>query len=320
MRRGAPPVLRLDAARAPAFSRVAPGAHGLRFAPEDPPAGEAAPGPDLQPKAGAPVPAHEVIVVAAGRLVLAAAPGVARTLAAPDMRVIHDRRPPGLDRVAGASGANAGLLRADAGWRATVLPSLGDIVADLGPGPVAIRGDGRRIATARDGALWELEVGAEGASARLEETAEALAYAADGALIAASGGALRAAGGGPGGAGGAAPVVALATAAAAPRAAALHGDGSVSVWSCDGAPERLALWPAPLPSAAGIGMSPDGAEVALGSGAAAEAAAVVARAADGALVRRVAGARTLAFSPDGGGLAVAGDWGCAWLTRPEETT
>lgn len=315
MRRGGEPTLQVDPASIPAFSRVERSHRGLRLAPAPPPA-DAAPdgGPALRLRAGAPAAVHEAVVVAGGALVLAAAPGVAVTLRIPQMTVVHDRRPPGLDRVAGASAANAGLLHGADGWRAVVLPSLGDVAAGLGPGPVAIRADGRRIAAAVDGGVEEWDLGAPDPVARHEGRPEALCYTADGTLVAGAGGAVVAPGGGP------APgstIVSLSSAAAAPRVVALHEDGSVTVWE-PGTPQPVAAWRSPLPGSGPPALSPDGALVALGTPAGEAPAACLLRADDGALVRRVEDARVIAFSPAGDGMVVGGDWGCAWLTPLEE--
>ena len=187
MRRGGPPVLPVDAAAVPAFSRVERGPRGLRLAPAAPPAGAADDGgPPLRLRAGAPVAVRDAVVVAGGRLVLATAAGVAYTLSAPQMQVI-DRRPPGLDAAIGAPLANAGLLRAGDGWRAVVLPSLGDVAASLGPGPVAVRADGRRIAAAVDGGVEEWDLGTPDPVARHDGVPAALCYAGDGTLLAACG-------------------------------------------------------------------------------------------------------------------------------------
>ncbi len=316
MRRGGPPVLPLDAASVPPFARVERSPRGLRLAPAPAPAG-AAPvdGAALRLRAGAPTAVREAVVVAGGKLVLATAAGVAYSLALPQVRVVHDRRPPGLDLALGAPRANAGLLRADDGWRAVVLPSLGDVAAGLGAGPVAIRADGRRIAAAVDGGVEEWDLGEPDPVARHEGAAAALCYAGDGTLLAAAG--ARA--GPPGAAPAAGPaIVALAGAAAAPRAVARHEDGSISVWEAgDDAP--LAAWPSPLPASGVPAISADGALVALGTPEGADPVACLARAEDGAVVRAVAGARTLAPSPADDGILVGGDWGCAWMTPHEET-
>jgi len=315
MRRGGPPTLPVDAASVPAFSRVERGPRGLRLVAAPAPAGAADDdGPALRLRAAAPVAVRDALVVAGGKLVLATAAGVAYSLSVPQMQVIHDRRPPGLDLAAGAPLANAGLLRAEDGWRAVVLPSLGDVAAGLGPGPVAIRADGRRIAAAVDGGVEEWDLGTPDPVARHEGAPAALCYAGDGTLLAASGARAGAPGAEPGDG---SPIVSLSGASSAPRAVARHEDGSISVWEA-GVADPVGSWPSPLPAAGAPALSPDGTLVALGTPAGDEPVACLARAEDGAIVRAVAGARTLAPSPAEDGGVVGGDWGCAWLTPLEE--
>lgn len=310
-------MLAVDPALVPPFSRVERGPRGLRFAPIESPADAAAvPGVPLRVQAAAPAGMRQATVVADGALVLATAIGAAFSVSAPRMHVVHDRRPPGLDAVIGACGANAGLIHGSDGWRAVVLPSLGDIAADLGHGPVAIRADGRRIALVADGAIEEFDIGADGAVARHEGGADALCYAVDGSLVVASGSRVGPPGS-PAGLGSA--VVELCAAAAAPRVAARHADGSVTVWDV-GASEPLATWPAPIAGAGSIALSADGALVALGTPSAEDslACACLAQAGDGAQVRRVEGARVIAPSPEPATILVAGDWGCAWMKPLED--
>jgi hypothetical protein len=308
-------VLPVDAASVPAFSRVERGPRGLRLAP--------APAPDravedgaapLRLRSGAPAALRDATVVAGGTLVLATAAGVAYSMALPQLQVVHDRRPPGLDLAVGAPLANAGLLRADDGWRAVVLPSLGDVAAGLGPGPVAIRADGRRLAAAVDDGVEEWDLGTPDPVARHEGVPAALCYAGDGTLLVAAGARVGRPGAEP--ATGSA-ITALAGAAAAPRAVARHEDGSVSVWEV-GSNDPIGAWPSPLPGAGPPSLSPDGALVVLGTPTGDAPAACLARAEDGAPVRAVSGARILAPSPGEDGIVVGGDWGCAWLTPLEE--
>jgi hypothetical protein len=102
-------------------------------------------------------------------------------------------------------------------------------------------------------------------------------------------------------------------------AAALHADGTVAVWRA-GQADPIARWAAPCADAGAIAVSPDGETVEIGVPVGEAPAACIARAADGALVRRVAGARVIAQTPERDGLFVAGDWGSAWLiTIPEPT-
>lgn len=308
-------MLPVDPVGVPPFARVERGPRGLRFAPTVPPAGAAAapPGPG-RVHAAAPAALRQGVVVAEGKLVLGAGAGVAFSVAAPRMHVIHDRRPTGLDRVVGAAEANAGLLHGLDGWRAVVLPSLGDVAPDLGPGPVAIRADGRRIAVDVGGALEEHDIGAEGPVARHEGTASALAYASDGTLQVAAGAAVGPPGtpAAPGSA-----IVELQAAAAAPRLVARHADGTISVWET-GASAPVASWPSPVAGTGTVALSRDGALVALGTPEAAEPVAALVAAADGSQIRRIEGARFIAPAPERDTFVVGGDWGCAWITPPEE--
>ena len=50
------------------------------------------------------------------------------------------------------------------------------------------------------------------------------------------------------------------------------------------------------------------------------AAACVVRADDGAIVRWIDGARTIALHPDGRKLLVGGEWGALWLEPPREAS
>ena len=313
MRRGGPPMLPVEPGAVPAVSRVERGQRGLRFAPAGDGAAPGAHSGPLRARAAAPVPAREATVVAGGKLALLTGAGAAFSLRLPQVVVIHDRRPPGLDRTVGAAEANAGLLHADGGWRAVVLPSLGDIAAELGPGPAAIRADGRAVAVVADGEVLEWRLGEEGPAARRPGAGDAICFAADGGVWLAAGAAPRA----PGEAAVAGPaIVALAAAAAAPVLVARHEDDTVSVWEPGGA-EALATWPSPVPRATGLAVSADGALIALGSPDGADPVAALVTP-DGAVARLVEGARVIAPSPARDGLLVAGDWGCAWLTPPEE--
>ena len=317
MRRSAPPqLLRVDGKDPGPWARVGHGPQGLGLAEAPAPEGVAL-APDarpLRPVKGVPFATHEAQIVADGAIVLTAAPGVARTIRLPDMAALFDRRPPGLMRIAGASLANAGLLFDDAGWRAVVLPSLGDLASDLGRGPVAIRADGRRAAVVHEGAVFELEL--PGAATTRVETADtpgAIAYAADGSLVVAVGAGI----GGTAAAG--SPIGALVAAAAAPRLLARHGDGSCSVWDTDSR-ERLASWTPTIPGVPSISLSADGELATIGTPFDDPAAAYVVRTADGAIVRHVDGARTLALHPADKGMLVGGDWGALWLEPPREAT
>lgn len=315
MRRAAPPQgVRVDLTDPGPWSQVSHSSRGLGLAPAPPPDGITLAPSDapLRPVRGVPFATHEAHLVGDGTMAITAAPNVARSIRINDMAALFDRRPPGLMRVAGAASANAGLLCDDAGWRAVVLPSLGDLAADLGPGPVAIRADGRRAAVVHDGALFELELpGAATVQADVEGTPGAVAYGHDGALIAAVGAGLT--GTDPEGS----PIVSLAAASAAPRALARHSDGTCSVWDT-ASRAKLATWTPPILGPMSMELSADGAFAALGTPFADPAAACIIRAVDGALTRHVHGARTIALHPSGTAMLIGGEWGALWLEPPRE--
>lgn len=313
MRRSAPPQnVRVDSTDPGPWAAISHGARGLGLVPTAPPSGvELAPDEGaLRPVKGIPFATHEAQIVAEGGLALTVSPGVARSIRLPDMVAQFDRRPPGVMRVAGAALANAGLLLDDAGWRVVVLPSLGDLAADLGSGPVAVRADGRHVAVVHDGAVFELEIpGAATTQADVPLPVGAIAYAADGTLLATSGAGFAGEDG--------SPIVALTTACAAPRALARHGDGSCSLWDTERR-EQLARWTPVILGPLSIGLSADGTLASMGTPFAEPTAACVVRAADGALVRYVDGARTIALDPADKGILVGGEWGALWMEPPRE--
>ena len=237
---------------------------------------------------------------------------------APRMHVIHDRRPPGLDRVVGAPGANAGLLHGADGWRAVVLPSLGDIAADLGDGPGR---DPRRRAPHR-GRRWR------GAS---RSTTSAPRPRPHGTRVRRTRSATRRRR--PGGRGRARP-------SARPAPPPATGRRSSS-WSPPRTAPRLAALPrrrlgqrlgarlrrAPRPWAAPIAdrridrpLAPTATLVALGTPRGRRPRRLSSPTPrDGAAgPPRRGRARLIAPAPEPGTLLVAGDWGCAWLTPLEE--
>ncbi len=311
MRRAAPPQgLRVDGTDPGPWAAVGHGPRGTGLTEAPAPQGaELAPDErTLRPVAGVPFATHEAHIVADGGMALTAAPGVARTIRLPDLAALFDRRPPGLMRVAGATGANAGLLLDDAGWRAVVLPSLGDLAADLGRGPIAIRADGRRVAVVHEDALYELELpGAATTQIAAPGVPGGVAYAADGTLLVATGAGLAGEEG--------SPVVALVAAAGADRALARHADGSCSLWDTS-TRERLGSWNPLIAGPLSIALGADGRLATLGTPFAEPAAACVVRADDGAVVRFIDGARTIALHPDGERLLVGGEWGALLLTPP----
>jgi len=315
LRRAAPPQLvRVDSADPGPWARIGHGPQGLGLTEAPAPEGVAV-APDerpLRPVNGVAFATHEAQIVADGAIVLTSAPGVARTIRLPDMAALFDRRPPGLMRIAGADLANAGLLLDDGGWRAVVLPSLGDLASDLGPGPVAIRADGRRAAVVHEGAVFELELpGAATTHLEAADTPGAIAYGADGSLIMAIGAGI----GGTATEG--SPIVALVAAASAPRVLARHGDGSCSVWDTHSR-DRLASWTPTIPGSLSISLSVDGERATIGTPFAGPAVACVVRTVDGATIRHIDGARTIALHPADTGMLVGGEWGALWLEPPRE--
>lgn len=321
MRRGGPPPgLRIDRGNIPPWAQIVGGPNGLKLAEAPEPSGvDTAPGPPLRVERGAPVAVSTLSAAADGELLLATSPDVAWSIRTVDLSVIHDRRPPGLDRGLAVGLANAALLHADDGWRAVVMPSLGDIAADLGHGAVALRGDGRRIAVAVEGGIEEANVPSGEEPAHHDGDATVLTYSPTGQLLVAVGGALGLPGLAPGEG---SPIQALAPAARGSLVAADHEDGSISLWATgDAAPELVATqeWPA---GPRAISLSLDGEYLAVAypnDDSEAPPFVAVARTSDGALVRHIAGARAAALGADGISIAVGGDWGVAWLTQIEES-
>jgi len=205
--------------------------------------------------------------------------------------------------------ANAGLLRADDGWRAVVLPSMGDLAADLGDGPLAIRPDGRRVAVVHDGALYELEIpGMETTQVETPATPGAVVYDASGALRCAYGAGVDRQDDGS-------PITDLAASASAPRLAAVHEDGSISVWDGD---EHRAAFAAPVDAPRDLGVTADGDLLTMAGTVDDEEVVCVVRADGGTLIRRIEGARTIAPMPDGVSVLIGGDWGMMLLEPPRE--
>jgi hypothetical protein len=309
------PSLRVDGANASGWVRVDRTSRGMGLAPAPAPDGVRVAGdrPVWHPVFGAPIAVHEAVMVAGGGLVLIAAPGVARSLKAPGLSQAFDRRPPGLMRVAGASRSNAGLLFSDDGWRAVVLPSLGDILPDLGPGPVALRADGRVVAFSRDGEVLEAALPDGTVAARHAGEVGALTYRADGSLIVGRGAAV-----GPPDidASDGSPVVALAAAAEAPTVLARHADGTCSLWTGD-SDGSTATWTPPVQGPASISLSPDGTMAAIGTPFAEPAVACVVDAVTGEVLLGVEQGRGIAIGP-GGCVAVGGEWGVLWLDTVTE--
>ncbi|MCB0882731.1 MAG: hypothetical protein KDC33_11020 [Thermoleophilia bacterium] len=294
-----PPALRIDRAAAPARSRVGLGPGGLRLEPAGSGDVDGSPWDRVALVAAGPVPCQGLDAAQGGALVVAWAPGVVRSVRTSDAGQLFDRRPPGADRAMGAADANAGLLHAGDGWRAVVLPSLGDRVAALGEGPVAISPDGLTLAVADPGGVSLARL-ADGSpvAAHGGGPVDAVALGADDAVWVARGAAVGPAGTEPADG---SRVVMLRAAAAADAAAALHEDGGVTVCG-GGTAER---WQGPA-GTDHIAVSPDGAWVLLaGTG-----GVTVHRAADGAVALEVVGARAGALLADHR-IAIGGEWGLA---------
>jgi hypothetical protein len=315
MRRGAPAGLRLDPAQSPPIARIVSGPRGLRLERAEVRGADVDPIHELSPIAGVPFRADSIAAVASGRMALVATDGVAASVGLPEVQVVHDRRPPGLDAIVGAAGANAGLLRVGGAWRAVVLPSLGDLVADLGTGPVAIRGDGRRVAHVAGGAIVERAVPDGEVAGEVAGAAEALCFTDEGALLAASGGAIGPPGLAPGDA---PPITTLVAAAGAPRACSIDAAGAITVWDTH-AFVPLARLERPVEGLALTGMSPEGDRVVL-CGGAGLALSVVLRTSTGRVAAWIDGARGLDLLPDDSGIVVCGDFGVVLLNRPREAS
>jgi hypothetical protein len=300
------------------WSRAERGPHGTRLVATDPPEGGGlAPGEDLVVRAVAPRGVHGLELVADGKLALAIGQGRAYSIRVPEMTVVHNRAPAGLDRIDGATIANAGLLHGDEGWRIVVLPSLGDVATDLGDGPLALRPDARQVAIAIGGGIEEFDLTSGDTVARHESEAAAMTYAGDGSLLVANGAALSA----PGGASAeGSPIVGARAAARAWRAVARHADGMVSIWALEeSGPEKTAEFMPPLVGPLSLCISPNGEQVGVATPFAEPAGAAVLRAQDGALVRFVERARAIGLRGDGS-LVLGAEWGVAFMRPAEDIT
>lgn len=298
MRRMAPPPrLRVHKAACSPVCVIEPGPDGLRLRAVAPPAGlTIVPAPPIAPVVAAPYPTPAMHATAGGRILLTWGPGFARTVLAPELAQAFDRRPPGLTEAIGAAEANAGLLHADDGWRAVVLPSMGDRLPGLGAGPVAIAPDGLRVAVADGDHVVEMAIGDGAELGRHEGPARALAYGAGGLLHIARPGADD-------------DVVRLVAASAGSVALARYADGTLGPWPSDAA----ARWASPVGEPHTIALTADGAWAAL----AGSSAVAVVRAADGAVAAHISGATAIALTT-GGRIAVGGEWGLALIEPVEE--
>jgi len=304
-----PQRLRIHAAASPPICRLAAGRDGLVLGPTAAPEGTAAGAwPPVRLSVASPYPTTGLSTAAGGAIVLSWVPGVVQSIVLPDLAQAFDRRPPGLAEARGAGRANAALLRADDGWRAVVLPSLGDRISDLGPGPVAISASAQQVAVCE--ATTTVVVPLAGGPPRAEYpgAADALAFAGE-ELWLSRGGAVAPAGAlGPGGG---PPVRALAGAAGAGRVLALDADGGVR---CLGPGSLESRWRPVIGEIHAISLSDDGEWATL----AGPAAVAVVRASDGAVGVYVSGASAVAMASNRR-IVVGGEWGLALIVPVEES-
>jgi hypothetical protein len=310
MRRVMPPQrLRIHRGTSAPSCEIGAGPEGLTLGPVPLPDGAwSAPWPHLTLSVASPYPTHGLSVAAGGTMVLSRQPGVVQAIVLPDLSQAFDRRPPGLAEALGAGRANAAVLRADDGWRAVVLPSLGDRLSDLGPGPVAISASGRLVAVFDVDRTVVVPLGGGPPVADYPGAVDALAFAGE-RLWLAAGGVV-----GPAEAhehGWGAHVRQLAGAAASDRVLVLHADHQVSRFGTD---EAQCTWTPALPDIREVSLSDDGEWATL---AAPDAVAVV-RASDGAVAVYVRGASSIALAPDRR-IVVGGTWGMALIVPVEET-
>lgn len=313
MRRAAPPqMLRVDPTDPGPWSAVTRSSRGLGLQATPPPAGDVRPDERaLRPTRGVPHAVHRAAVVNGGAVLVTASPGVARTFRLPDLAELFDRRPPGLCDVRGAAEANAALLRDDVGWRAVVLPSMGDLAADLGPGPIAVRSDGRRVAVVHEGALFEVEIpGAATTQVETTGTPGPVAFAADGTIVVAYGAGIGSPADGS-------PVTDIVAASAAPRVLTRHEDGTVRLWDAESLTE-LGAWTPGLTRVDSVALDARGTSVAVCGTEGETAVSLVVDATTGVPMRAVRGAATIAFGAGDDSLLIGGDWGLVLLETPRE--
>jgi hypothetical protein len=304
-----PQRLRIQAAASPPICRLAAGRDGLVLSPIAVPGGATVCAwPAVRLSVASPYPTAGLSTAAGGAMVLSWLPGVVRSIVVPDLAQAFDRRPPGLAEARGAGRANAALLRADDGWRAVVLPSLGDRISDLGPGPAAISASAQQVAVCDAGTTVVVPLAGGPPRAEYPGAADALAFAGE-ELWLSRGGAVAPAGAlGPGDG---LPVRALAGAAGASRVVALDADGGVR---CVGPGSGASRWRPVIGEVHAISLSDDGEWATL---AGPEAVAVV-RAGDGAVGVYVSGASAVAMASDRR-IVVGGAWGLALIVPVEES-
>jgi hypothetical protein len=310
MRRVMPPQrLRIHKAACPPVCRLAGGRDGLTLAASAAPTGAAVcDWPQIQLSVASPYPTAGLSASAGGAMVLSWLPGVVQSIVVSDLAQAFDRRPPGLAEARGAGRANAALLRADDGWRAVVLPSLGDRMSDLGPGPVAISASAQQVAVHDSGTTVVVPLSGGAPLAEYPGEVDALAFAGE-ELWVSRGGAVAPAGSLEPGTG--VPVRALAGAAGSARVLALGADGEIQCLSA-GAPATR--WRPVIDAVQAISLSDDGDWATL---AGPEAVAVV-RASDGAIGVYVTGAASIAMAADRR-IVVGGAWGLALIVPVEES-
>ncbi len=310
MRRVMPPRrLRIHTAASPPVCRLAGGRDGLALAAAAAPAGApVCEWPQIQLSVASPYPTAGLSATASGKMVVSWLPGVVQSIVLPELSQAFERRPPGLAEARGAGRANAALLRADDGWRAVVLPSLGDRLSELGPGPAAISARAQQIAVYDAGTTVVLPLAGGAPLAEYRGEIDALAFAGEQLWLARHGAVAPAVSLSPGGG---APVRHLAGAAGAERVLALTADGDVL---CLGPGEYRAGWRPVIADVHDISVSDDGEWATL----AGHGAVAVVRASDGAVGVYVTGASSIAVAADRR-IVVGGEWGMALIVPVQES-
>ncbi len=304
-----PQRLRIHQAACPSVCRLVRGRDGLSLGPGSAPSGTAVcDWPWIQLAVASPYPTAGLSSSAGGAMVLAWLPGVVQSIVLPDLAQAFDRRPPGLAEARGAGRANAALLRADDGWRAVVLPSLGDRISELGPGPVAISASARQVAVHDAGTTVVMPLAGGSPLAEYPGEVDALAFAGE-ELWVSRGGAVAPAGSLQPGT--EVPIRALAGAADRARVLAL---GAADELRCVSAGAATTTWRPAVDDVRAISLSDDGAWATL---AGPEAVAIV-RATDGAVGVYVTGASAIAMAADRR-IVVGGGWGLALIVPVEES-
>jgi len=303
-----PQRLRIHQAACPPVCGLGRGRDGLSLDPSAAPPGTAVcDWPRIQLAVASPYPTAGLSASAGGAMVLAWQSGVVQSIVLPDLAQAFDRRPPGLAEARGAGRANAALLRADDGWRAVVLPSLGDRISELGPGPVAISASARQVAVHDAGTTVVMPLAGGAPLAEYPGEVDALAFAGE-ELWVSRGGAVAPAGSLQPGT--EAPIRALAGAAGGAGVLALGATDELRRVSAG----ATTTWRTVVEDVQAISLSDDG-EWATVAGP--EAVAVV-RATDGAVGVYVSGASAIAMAADRR-IVVGGEWGLALIVPVKES-